>query len=97
MEKLTRSLIQNSEPEHQEDDPEDPEYLPEENTDEQDSGDDEPDNIVTRDGGYEDRGRSYAQGCPWRGLLRRCYSDRDVCSVCLITGLRAEVSPRYGM
>ncbi|WVZ74906.1 hypothetical protein U9M48_023022 [Paspalum notatum var. saurae] len=23
--------------------------------------------------------------------------DRDVCSVCLITGLRAEVSPRYGM
>ncbi|WVZ63068.1 hypothetical protein U9M48_012735 [Paspalum notatum var. saurae] len=52
--KLTRSLIQNSEPEHQEDDPEDPEYLPEENTDEQDSGDDEPDNIVTRDDWYED-------------------------------------------
>ncbi|WVZ81779.1 hypothetical protein U9M48_029121 [Paspalum notatum var. saurae] len=47
-------LIQNSEPEHQEDDPEDPEYLPEENTDEQDSGDDEPDNIVTRDDWYED-------------------------------------------
>ncbi|WVZ81289.1 hypothetical protein U9M48_028682 [Paspalum notatum var. saurae] len=37
-----------------EDDPEDPEYLPEENTDEQDSGDDEPDNIVTRDDWYED-------------------------------------------
>ncbi|WVZ50762.1 hypothetical protein U9M48_001987 [Paspalum notatum var. saurae] len=53
-EKLTRSLIQNSEPEHQEDDPEDPEYLPEENTDEQDSSDDEPDNIVTRDDRYED-------------------------------------------
>ncbi|WVZ93885.1 hypothetical protein U9M48_039837 [Paspalum notatum var. saurae] len=52
--KLTRSFIQNSEPEHQEDDPEDPEYLPEENTDEQDSGDDEPDNIVTRDDWYED-------------------------------------------
>ncbi|WVZ93016.1 hypothetical protein U9M48_039039 [Paspalum notatum var. saurae] len=42
------------ESEHQEDDPEDPEYLPEENTDEQDSGDDEPDNIVTWDDWYED-------------------------------------------
>ncbi|WVZ89031.1 hypothetical protein U9M48_035490 [Paspalum notatum var. saurae] len=52
--KLTRSLIQNSEPEHQEDDPEDPEYLLEENTDEQDSSDDEPDNIFTRDDWYED-------------------------------------------
>ncbi|WVZ88803.1 hypothetical protein U9M48_035276 [Paspalum notatum var. saurae] len=44
----------NPEPEHQEDDPEDPEYLPKENTDEQDPGDDEPDNIVTRDDWYED-------------------------------------------
>ncbi|WVZ90130.1 hypothetical protein U9M48_036460 [Paspalum notatum var. saurae] len=49
---LTRSLFPESE--HQEDDPEDPEYLPEENTDEQDLGDDEPDNIVTRDDWYED-------------------------------------------
>ncbi|WVZ94793.1 hypothetical protein U9M48_040644 [Paspalum notatum var. saurae] len=32
-----------------EDDQEDPEYLPEEEANEQDSGDDEPDNLVTRD------------------------------------------------
>ncbi|WVZ83039.1 hypothetical protein U9M48_030224 [Paspalum notatum var. saurae] len=43
-----------SESEHQEDDPKDPEYLPEENTDDQDSGDNEPDNIVTREDWYED-------------------------------------------
>ncbi|WVZ79755.1 hypothetical protein U9M48_027298 [Paspalum notatum var. saurae] len=42
------------EPENQEDDPEDPEYLPKENADEQDLGDDEPDNLITRDDWYED-------------------------------------------
>ncbi|WVZ90835.1 hypothetical protein U9M48_037110 [Paspalum notatum var. saurae] len=43
-----------AEPKNQENDPEDPEYLPEENADDQDSGDDEPDNIITRDDWYED-------------------------------------------
>ncbi|WVZ51174.1 hypothetical protein U9M48_002339 [Paspalum notatum var. saurae] len=38
------------EPENQEDNPEDPEYLPEENADDQDPGDVEPDNLITMDG-----------------------------------------------
>ncbi|WVZ89328.1 hypothetical protein U9M48_035749, partial [Paspalum notatum var. saurae] len=42
------------ESEIQKDDPKDPEYLPEEEANEQDSGDDEPDNLVARDDWYED-------------------------------------------
>ncbi|WVZ85478.1 hypothetical protein U9M48_032401 [Paspalum notatum var. saurae] len=44
----------NQESEIPEDDQEEPEYLPEEEANEQDSGDDEPDNLVARDDWYED-------------------------------------------
>lgn len=44
----------NHEPDHQEDDPEDPEYLPEEDAEEPDTGDDGVDNLITGDDWYED-------------------------------------------